>query len=85
MFSIADGLDKKRPSKKIKFWQTTFAWRFSWILSKITGKQPLLSKYSARSAHSISKYSSEKLLKAIDFKFSKIDTVIQDVCENFKA
>jgi nucleoside-diphosphate-sugar epimerase len=83
LFSIADAFDKKRPSKKVKPWQTAFAWRFSWLLSKITGKEPLLSKYSARSAHSISKYSSEKFEKKFSFQFEKTEDVIKKVCVNY--
>jgi nucleoside-diphosphate-sugar epimerase len=83
LFSIADAFGKKRPSKKVKPWQTAFAWRFSWLLSKITGKEPLLSKYSARSAHSISKYSSEKFKKKFSFQFEKTEDVIKKICANY--
>ena len=40
--------------------------------------------YSAKSAHEISKYSSEKIEKTLDFKFEKIANVIKDVCNNYK-
>ena len=62
-FLIADAFGKKRPSKKIKPWQTAIFWRIARLLSFITRKEPLLSKYSAKSAHSISEYSSEKVKK----------------------
>ena len=81
--SIADGFGKKRPSKKIKPWQTAIFWRVAWLLSKITGKEPLLSKHSARSAHSISNYSSEKIENSLGIQFKKIEAVIQRVCENY--
>lgn len=84
LFKIADGLGKKPPSKKIKTWQTEIFWRFSWLLSKINGVAPLLSKYSARSAHSISKYSSDKIKSTLDFEFEPVDKVITTVCERFK-
>ena len=82
-FLIADTFVKKRPSRKVKPWQTAIAWRVAWVLSKITGKEPLLSKYSAKSAHSISEYSSEKIEKTIDFKFEKIEKSIERICENY--
>ncbi|SDS50672.1 Nucleoside-diphosphate-sugar epimerase [Polaribacter sp. KT25b] len=82
-FLIADGFSKKRPSKKIKPWQTNIFWRVAWLLSKITGKEPLLSKYSARSAHSISEYSSEKIEKSIAFKFEKTEKSIERICKNY--
>ncbi|QOD59928.1 SDR family oxidoreductase [Polaribacter haliotis] len=83
-FLIADALGKKRPSKKIKPWHTAIFWRFSALVSKITGVTPLLSKYSARSAHSISKYSSEKFKKTFDFQFEKIENVVKKVSNNFE-
>ena len=83
LFLIADTFGKKRPSVKIKPWQTAIFWRIAWVISKLTGKEPLLSKYSARSAHSISKYSSEKIEKAIDFRFEPISKVISEVVENY--
>jgi dihydroflavonol-4-reductase len=82
-FLIADAFGKKRPSKKIKSWQTNIFWRVAWLLSKITGKEPLLSKYSARSAHAVSKYSSEKIEKTVNFKFENIDKSVEEICKNY--
>ena len=83
-FSIADGLGKKRPSIKIKPWQTAIFWRFSWLVSKITGVAPLITKYSAKSAHSISKYSSDKIKNTIDYQFESVEKSIERICENYK-
>lgn len=82
-FLIADTFAKKRPSKKIKPWQTNLFWRFAWGISKITGKQPLLSKYSAKSAHSISKYSSEKIQNTLSFEFQNIAESIKNISKNY--
>ena len=82
LFSIADALGKKRPSHKVKPWQTSLFWRFSSVLSILTKKEPLMSKYAARSAHGVSKYSSEKIMNTLDIKFTKITEVINDACKN---
>ncbi|WP_158840084.1 SDR family oxidoreductase [Polaribacter sp. L3A8] len=82
-FSIAKYFGKKQPTKNIKPWQTAIFWKFSWLLSLVTGKEPLLSKYSARSAHSVSRYSSEKIEKSLPFQFEKMEDVIKRVCNNF--
>jgi nucleoside-diphosphate-sugar epimerase len=82
-FLMADAFGKKRPSKKIKAWQTNIFWRVAWLLSKITGKEPLLSKYSAKSAHAASKYSSEKIEKTLNFKFENLDKSIVRICKNY--
>jgi dihydroflavonol-4-reductase len=83
-FLIADAFGVKRPSKKIKAWQTNIFWRISSILAVFTKKTPLLSKHSAKSAHEVSKYSSEKIKEKINFQFEEIQTVVKDVCRNFK-
>jgi nucleoside-diphosphate-sugar epimerase len=82
-FSMANSMGKNPPSRKIKPWQTAIFWRVSWVLSKLTGKEPLLSKSSAKSAHSISRYSSEKIEKSLNFQFKKMDDVIKSVSKNY--
>ncbi|MHB0755683.1 SDR family oxidoreductase [Polaribacter sp. M15] len=82
-FTIADAFGKKRPSIQIKPWQTTVFWRLAWLISKITGKAPLLSKYSAKSAHSISRYSSKKIKKELSFQFKTLDDSIRNICNNY--
>lgn len=84
LFAIADAFGKKRPSVKIKKWQTELFWRFAWVVSKITGVTPLLSKYSARSAHTISKYSSKKIKEKLDFNFEDVQDSINRICEKFQ-
>ncbi len=82
-FFIADRLKKKRPSKSIKPWQTQLFWRLDWILTKLTGKEPLFTKNLAKSAHNVSYYSSEKIKKTINFKFEKIEDTVKHICENY--
>ena len=84
LFLIADTWGVKRPSKKIKAWQTTVFWRLSSFLTIFSEKAPLLSKYSAKSAHEVSKYSSEKIKETMNFQFEEIQTVVNEVCSNFK-
>lgn len=84
LFTIADAFGKKRPSVKIKKWQTELFWRFAWVVSKITGVTPLLSKYSARSAHTISKYSSKKIKEKLDFEFEDVQDSIIRICGKFQ-
>lgn len=82
-FLITDAFGKKRASKNIKPWQTAIFWRVSSVLSFFTGKEPLLSKYSAKSAHTISEYSSEKIKKMLHFDFESIENSIKRICKNY--
>ena len=81
--TIANALGLNNPSKKINPWQTAIIWRLTWLISKITGKAPLLSKYSARSAHSISEYSSEKIKTMLNYNFEKIENSVSSICKNY--
>jgi dihydroflavonol-4-reductase len=85
LFLIADAFGKKRPSKKIKSWQTTILWRVSSILSFCTRKEPLLSKYSVKSAFEVSEYSSEKIKKTINFQFEEMEIVVKNACNDYKT
>lgn len=82
-FLIADAFGKKPPLKKINPWQTAIFWKVSSILSFISRKEPLLSKYSAKSAHSISEYSSDKIKKSLNFEFEPIENTIKKICKNY--
>lgn len=83
LFKIADEFGKKRPSKLVKPWASELFWRVEWLISKLTFRRPRMNKHSAKSLHSETKYSSEKIQKALDFQFEKIDAVIEKVCKNF--
>lgn len=83
LFLIATVLQKKPPVTILKSWQTELFWRFSKTASFFTRKAPLLSKHTARSIHSVSRYSSEKIKKTIDFNFTTIDEVIKKVGKHF--
>lgn len=84
LFTIADNLNKKRPSVKASKLLTSIIWRIDWLLTKLTGKKPLLTKNSAKSSHNKSYYSSEKIERDLNFKFTPINKVIISVCENFE-
>jgi hypothetical protein len=58
-------------------------WRGSSFLSIITGKEPLLSKYAAKSANSTSLYTSKKVQEILPFKFQTIEAVVKEVSENY--
>jgi dihydroflavonol-4-reductase len=82
-FLIADAFGKKRPSKKINPWQTNVFRRFAWLFSKITGKEPLITKNSAKSAHSISEYSSLKVQKTLNFQFDNLAKSIEIITKRY--
>lgn len=82
--NIADAFNLKRPSIKIGTFATAIFWRIDWLLTKLTGKTPLLTKNSARSSHNKEFYSTEKIRTTLNFEFQNIETTIKDVCNDFK-
>jgi nucleoside-diphosphate-sugar epimerase len=83
LFTIADAFEKKRPSKLVKPWMSELFWRWEWLLSKVTGSKPRMSKHSAKSLHTKTEYSSAKIEKQIGFQFQNINEVIQKVCKDY--
>lgn len=84
LFAIADGFSTKRSSIKTGKLPTELFWRLDWLLTKLTGKEPLLTKNSAKSSHNKSYYSAEKIKEMLEFKFESINSVIASICTDYK-
>ena len=82
LFEIADAFGKRRPSIYIKPWVTNLVWRLENMIS-VLGRTPKITKHSARSMHSVTKYSSEKIKEALDFKFTPISESIQAIVKMY--
>ncbi|WP_440879736.1 NAD-dependent epimerase/dehydratase family protein [Tenacibaculum sp. C7A-26P2] len=81
---IAKEFDKKAPNVKIGKFFTEFFWRIDWVITKLSGKKPLLTKNSARSSHSQSFYTSEKIKQIISHEFTPIAKSIALICQDYK-
>lgn len=58
---------------------TAFAWRFAYVLGLLSGKNPFITKETARTSHKKLKYSNDKVCKILNFEFDKIDNSIKDI------
>ena len=83
LFAISDALGKKRPSKKVKQWQTALFWRWEWLLSKLASHKPRITKHSAKSLFSKTIYHSDKIKQNLHINFQNIDKVINTVANHF--
>jgi nucleoside-diphosphate-sugar epimerase len=81
---IAKAFGKKKPKIKITKFRSAVLWRIDKIWSFITNSKPILTKKSAQSLHTKSYYSSDKIIKELDFKFEKISASIKSICELYK-
>ena len=82
--TIADSFHKKRPSRQTTTFLLSIAWRLEKIKSILMGNKPLLTRESAKVAHSQTFFENDKLLSAFpDFSFTPLVTSIQKACEKY--
>ncbi len=80
LWHMADGFGRKRPFINVPKSVLMFAGSIIEVLGKIFGFQPLIDRGTARSATHREFYSSSKIEKAIDFKFTSMVETISGVC-----
>jgi len=80
---ISEGLNKKIPSIKANYFLSQFAWRAEKLRSSITGKKPLITKATARTAFHKYYYSTEKIKKALNIEFIPMPQSISDTSKLF--
>lgn len=83
--AIASELNKKQPHIHVKPWMALSVVPFAWIVSKITGKQPLLTRDTAKSGHSVTYYSSKKITDELNFTFTPVKDAIKHTTQIFKS
>lgn len=82
--AIADGFGKKRPNRKTTPLLMAVAWRMEKIKAMFTGKDPLLTKESARVAQSQTWFENDKILRILPgFSFTPLDQTIKKACEKY--
>tara|TARA_R110002020_G_scaffold247833_13_gene461890 strand:- start:1296 stop:2342 length:1047 start_codon:yes stop_codon:yes gene_type:complete len=78
-FEIADKLNASKPTKMVKPWQLSLAWRLDWLISKLTGKRRSIYKSTANFSLSDVSYDANKLKTNLDFNFTSINETINRV------
>ena len=82
--TMADGFQKKHPHKAATRGMGQLAWRLEKIKSILTGKKPLLTRETARVAHSKTSFDNSLLLSALPgFSYTPLETVIKNSCEKY--
>ncbi len=80
---MAENFKVKAPYIKVGKFLSEIAWRIFWIIGKVQGKKPLITKETARTATRKYSYSSAKIIRELDFKFTPIEESVKEICENF--
>lgn len=78
---IAVALNKKPPKIKINPFVMNFAWRIEALKSLIAGTRPVITKESARSSFSTSKYSNKKIRDELGIEFIAISKSIKTTAD----
>lgn len=82
--TIAASFGKKPPHKKATRFLGEIAWRLEKLKSLFNGKRPLLTRESARVAHSKTNFSNRKLREAFpDFSFTPLEQSIENACKKY--
>jgi nucleoside-diphosphate-sugar epimerase len=85
MDTMAGSFGKKTPSRQTTPFILGIAWRIEKIRSFFTGKKPLLTKESAKVAHSKTYFDNAKFLKTFpQFSFTPLEQTIQKACKNYE-
>ncbi|MBW0177056.1 NAD-dependent epimerase/dehydratase family protein [Sediminibacterium sp.] len=83
---IARGFGKKLPSRKVSPLMAAIVWRIEAIKSWFTGKSPLLTKETARTAQAKVNFNNTKLLKLLPaFSYTSAETSIDRICRELKV
>ena len=83
--TIAKGFGKKPPHLYANAFMSEMAWRLEAVKGRLTGSKPLLSKETAKIAHSHTSFDNSALLKALPhFRYQPLDLVIQQACEHYR-
>jgi dihydroflavonol-4-reductase len=84
-FSIADEFSKKRPKIKANKVVSELAWRIEGLKSLLTGKQPLITKETAKISTHSSTYNNSKVNGILKHKFIQPKDTIHWVCQELMS
>lgn len=83
---MSDSFGKKKATRESKSWMLGLAWRLEAVKSWFTGEKPLLTRETARVAHSRTIFDNSRLLKALPgFNFKPLEDSIRNACEKYAA
>lgn len=80
---IALGFEVKPPTVRVRRWMAGLAWRIEGLLG-FFGRKQNITRETARSSMSVSRYSNAKIKKALGFEFISIDDSIVNAVTFFK-
>jgi len=83
LMQIADNLKVKPPNKRVTSSMLNLAWRLESLKSTLTGKQPKITRKSAKSAEENLIYSNRKVLDQLNYSFVPVNDTIKFIGDIF--
>lgn len=84
MDTMAESFGKKKPGRQTTPWLLGIAWRIERLRSFFSGQVPILTRESARIAHSKTYFDNGKFLKTFPgFSFTPLEQTIRTACEKY--
>ena len=80
--TMAAAFGKKAPAWRVSPALFPFIWRFEVVRSWLTGKAPLITRETAKTARSKFVFDASKLEKQLGFKFDTLEATVERVCKN---
>jgi dihydroflavonol-4-reductase len=81
---IAKGFNKRPPYKKVTPLIASLVWRLEWIKSRISKKEPLVTRETAKTANASVEIDNSKFLRAFpEFRYTAIEQSVTDACNEF--
>ena len=81
--TIAEALYQAKPTIPANRFLLQIAWRAASVMSLVTGKEPALTRETARSSMKQSVYDGTKITCVINFKYTPIGQTIQEIAKIF--
>ena len=78
---IADTFGVREPYILAKQWQANLVWRIEEFKYKIFRKKPVITKETARSANTVTKFTNQKIVNEIGYEFTPIKESVQYTCD----
>lgn len=77
-------LGRPAPKYRASPWMLGVAWRAAGVWALLTGKRPLVTRETARSARQQLRFSNRKLVAATRMAFKPIDQTLNEICRTLK-
>lgn len=83
MTLMASALDRRPPTIAIRPWIQQIAWRLNWLVARLTGRRPLITKETALNAGRQFFFDNSKSIRDFNFSYTPISETIADTCRQF--